>query len=201
MTKDFEQEMLECLPKLRAVAIMMTRDRANAEDLIQDTLVQAIAAQDSYTLGTNFAGWAYRIMRNRHISLIRRRRFITVPLEDPAALAVGRAGDQESRIAQLELAHALKAMPLAQREAVLLVGAMGMDYDEVARVLGCAVGTVKSRVSRGRESLRRQLLDDETNVAKKSKVAKHGADVGVLAERNEREIGFGSWWSSTEAVA
>ena len=199
MTKEFQQEMLECLPKLRAVAVMMTRDRTNADDLVQDTLVQAIAAKDSYTIGTNFAGWAYRIMRNRHISLIRRRRFNTVSLDDPAALAVGSYGNQESYIAQIELARALKTMPLAQREAVLLVGAMGLDYEEVSKILGCAVGTVKSRVSRGRDSLRRTLMDDETNEGKKSNVVVQIPSDVELAERNERKIGTGRTPAQTAA--
>ena len=185
---DFQQEMLESLPKLRAVAVMMTRDRANADDLVQDTLVQAIAAQNSYTVGTNFAGWAYRIMRNRHISLIRRRRFVTVPLEDPAAMAVGSLGNQESHMAQLELARALKTMPLAQREAVLLVGAMGLDYEEVARILGCAPGTVKSRVSRARATLRRTLLDDETIEHDKSIMVDDAAFDVELSVTNERQV-------------
>lgn len=157
MTTTFEQELKDALPKLRGVAILMTRDRSQADDLLQDTVSQALAAQKSYTLGTNFMGWAYRIMRNRHISLMRRRRFSTVSLDDPAALAVGAPGVQEDRIAQTELVRCIKLLPQAQMEALLLVSAAGVSYEEAAERLGCAVGTVKSRVSRARDTLRQML--------------------------------------------
>jgi RNA polymerase sigma-70 factor (ECF subfamily) len=158
MAESFETDLLAILPKLRATAVMFTRDRSAADDLLQDSIVLALQAQASFTPGTNLSAWMYRLMRNRFISLLRRRRLATVSLDDPAALAVGAWGDQEDHIAQLELEQALQTLPVAQREALMLVGAAGHSYEEAAEALDCSVGTVKSRVSRARLALRQQLL-------------------------------------------
>jgi len=194
MTTTFEQELKDALPKLRGVAILMTRDRAQADDLLQDTISQALAAQKSYTLGTNFMGWAYRIMRNRHISLMRRRRFSTVPLDDPAALAVGCAGVQEDRIAQGELARCIKTLPQAQMEALLLVSAAGVSYEEAAERLGCAVGTVKSRVSRARDTLRQLLLEeDEGGAGNDRRTLRRPGGSAVVDGRQVERVGRSAW--------
>jgi RNA polymerase sigma-70 factor (ECF subfamily) len=162
MVQTFHEELSGNLPKLRAMAIVMTHDRSAADDLMQDTVVRMLKAQTSYTPGTNFVGWAYRIMRNRHISLLRRNKHGSVPLDDPSVAAVGYKATQEGRIAQNELVVALRGLPRHQREALLLVGGAGLSYNEVAVALQCSVGTIKSRVSRARESLRQALMDHET---------------------------------------
>ena len=161
MVQTFHEELSVNLPKLRAMAIVMTHDRSAADDLMQDTVVRMLKAQSSYTPGTNFVGWAYRIMRNRHISLLRRNKHASVPLEDPSVASVGYRATQEGRIAQNELVVALRGLPRHQREALLLVGGAGLSYNEVAVALQCSVGTIKSRVSRARESLRQALMDHE----------------------------------------
>jgi RNA polymerase sigma-70 factor (ECF subfamily) len=161
MVQTFHEELSSNLPKLRAMAIVMTHDRSAADDLMQDTVVRMLKAQTSYTPGTNFVGWAYRIMRNRHISLLRRNKHASVPLEDPSVAAVGYKATQEGRIAQNELVVALRGLPRHQREALLLVGGAGLSYNEVAVALQCSVGTIKSRVSRARESLRQALMEHE----------------------------------------
>jgi RNA polymerase sigma-70 factor (ECF subfamily) len=161
MVQTFHEELSVNLPKLRAMAIVMTHDRSAADDLMQDTVVRMLKAQTSYTPGTNFVGWAYRIMRNRHISLLRRNKHASVPLEDPSVAAVGYKATQEGRIAQNELVVALRGLPRHQREALLLVGGAGLSYNEVAVALQCSVGTIKSRVSRARESLRQALMEHE----------------------------------------
>jgi len=154
----FEAELLAVVPKLRAMAIMFTRNRASADDLLQDAIVLALSAKHHYTLGTNMAAWMYRLMRNRFISLLRRRRPPTVPLDDPAALKAPAAGNQHHHDARLTLESELEALPLGQREALLLVGAAGQSYVEAAEALGCSVGTVKSRVSRARDRLRQRFV-------------------------------------------
>lgn len=157
----FEQELLSVLPRLRAIAVMLTRDRVAADDLLQDSIVLALSAKHSYTLGTNLAAWMYRLMRNRLISLARRRRPSTVPLEDPIANSVSTAPEQDGRMMRLLLERELALLPVGQREALILVGAAGQSYAEAAVALGCTVGTVKSRVSRARETLRQRLEGDE----------------------------------------
>ncbi len=157
MSIEFETELLAILPRLRATAFLFTRNRASADDLVQDSLLRALVAQDSYALGTNLSAWLYRLMRNRFISGLRKREFATVSLDEPEAIAVGLLGDQEAHLARLELERELARLPAAQREAVLLIGASGLSYEEAALAMGCSVGTVKSRVSRGRETLRLRL--------------------------------------------
>jgi RNA polymerase sigma-70 factor, ECF subfamily len=160
-TPTFEKELLSVLPRLRAIAVMLTRDRVAADDLLQDSIVLALSAKHSYTLGTNLAAWMYRLMRNRLISLARRRRPSTVPLEDPIANSVSTAPEQDGRMMRLLLERELAHLPIGQREALILVGAAGQSYAEAAVALGCTVGTVKSRVSRARETLRQRLEGDE----------------------------------------
>jgi len=163
-TPTFEKELLSVLPRLRAIAVMLTRDRVAADDLLQDSIVLALSAKHSYTLGTNLAAWMYRLMRNRLISLARRRRPSTVPLEDPIANSVSTAPEQDGRMMRLLLERELAHLPIGQREALILVGAAGQSYAEAAVALGCTVGTVKSRVSRARETLRQRLEGDDVAV-------------------------------------
>ncbi len=172
----FEEELQSNLSKLRAMAIVMTHDRPAGDDLMQDTVVRMLHAKQSYTPGTNFLGWAYRIMRNRHISLLRRNKYGAVPLEDPAVASVGYKASQEGHIAQTELVHALRKLPQHQREALMLVGGAGLSYEEVASTLKCSVGTIKSRVSRARETLRRNLLEEQTPSERREAARKAAAD-------------------------
>jgi len=166
----FEDQLLAILPRLRATSIMLTRDRVAAADLLQDSLVLALTGKSHYIPGTNLSAWMYRVMRNRFISLVRRRRTPTVPLDDPAAMAVGIAGNQEDHMARLELEGEMAALPAAQREALVLVGGAGQSYEEAAKTIGCSVGTVKSRVSRARETLRHRLLAEAPSADRRAAV-------------------------------
>jgi RNA polymerase sigma-70 factor, ECF subfamily len=157
----FEAELLCALPRLRGIAIMLTRDRTTADDLLQDALVLALSAKHSYALGTNLNAWMYRLMRNRLISVARKRRPSTLPISDEVANLVTSAPNQPGRLLQLELERELALLPVGQREALILVGAAGESYADAATALGCTVGTVKSRVSRARETLRQRLEADE----------------------------------------
>ena len=157
MSIEFETELLASLPRLRATAFMFTRNRAAADDLVQDSLLRALVAQESYALGTNLGAWLYRLMRNRFISGLRLRRIATLSLDEPEAIAVGALGNQEDHLAGRELERELSLLPTAQREAVLLIGASGLSYEEAAVAMSCEVGTVKSRVSRARATLRLRL--------------------------------------------
>jgi RNA polymerase sigma-70 factor (ECF subfamily) len=157
MTSTFDSELTENLSRLRSMATMMTKDRPAADDLLQDTLMRMLKAQASYEPGSNLLGWAYRIMQNRHISLIRRKRHDMHPLDSPAALLVGHRPSQEGHIESNELRFALAHLPSDQRLSVLLVGGWGYGYAEVASMLNVSIGTIKSRVSRARERLRDRL--------------------------------------------
>lgn len=160
MHDDFHGQLIALLPKLRVQALALTRNRAAAEDLVQDAVANALAAQDSFTPGTNFAAWMHRILRNRFISTLRKQRE-TTDIEDlPAgAFAVGAA--HEDRMVLKELGRALNRLPTDQREALFMVVLQGMSYEDVAASTGCAVGTAKSRVFRARRQLQAWLMGEE----------------------------------------
>ena len=164
MVPRFEQAqfnglLIALLPKLRAQAFALTHNRAAADDLVQDAVVSALAAWQSFTPGTNFAGWMHRIVRNRFISNLRKSRD-TMDVEDVPAEALAVAGSHEDSFALKELARALNQIPLSQREPLLMVVLQGMSYEEVAAVTGCAVGTAKSRVFRARRQLQALLMGE-----------------------------------------
>ncbi|MDG6093977.1 sigma-70 family RNA polymerase sigma factor [Acetobacter sp. AN02] len=159
MSDTFHDQMVVILPKLRVQALALTRNRAAAEDLVQDAVCNALSAQDSFTPGTNFAAWMHRILRNRFISDLRRKR-ATTDIDDVPGSFLSTDPDQEDRLAVKDLALALGLLPADQREALVLVVLQGMSYQELAEIAGCAVGTAKSRVFRARRQLEAWMSGD-----------------------------------------
>jgi len=155
----FHDELVALLPRLRIQALSLTRNRTEADDLVQSAVANALAAQASFTPGTHLGAWMYRIMRNRFIS-DRRRLRDTVEMDDAPADAFARSGNQEDNIALGELRRAMARLPDDQRVALVMVAVKGMSYEEVAKVTGCAVGTAKCRVFRARRALEARLLDE-----------------------------------------
>ncbi len=155
----FHDQVISILPKLRVQALALTRNRAGAEDLVQDVVCNALSAQDSFIPGTNFAAWMHRILRNRFISNLRKRRD-TVDIEDVPSAALASEAPHEDRLALKELATAMTRLPSDQREALVMVVLNGMSYEALAEATGCAVGTAKSRVFRARRQLEAWLLGE-----------------------------------------
>lgn len=153
MPKTFHDMLIETLPKLRPYAIMLTHERSMAEDLLQETAVRALAAQHQFTMGTNFSAWLYRILRNEFISWMRQSRRKTVPMDNLPEILVSYTPSQEDHVLVRELGRALGMLPEAQREALMLVCASGLSYEEAAAVMNCSIGTIKSRVWRAREQV------------------------------------------------
>lgn len=149
----FNDLLLAVLPSLHQQAIALTRHRADAEDLVQATVVSALAAWASFEIGTNFRAWMTCILRNRFFSNVRRRRE-TVDLDDAPASCLGRSGAQEENIAIQEMMRHLRRLPANQREVLLMISCDGLSYDEASDQLGIAVGTLKSRVFRARTQLK-----------------------------------------------
>ena len=158
--KVFHAALIALLPKLRVQALALTRNRAAAEDLVQDAVANALAAQNSFTPGTNFAAWMHRILRNRFISTLRKQRE-TTDIEDLPSSAFAVSGAHEDRLVLKELGVALGRLPSDQREALFMVVLQGLSYEEVAEATGCAVGTAKSRVFRARRQLQTWLMGEE----------------------------------------
>ena len=151
--RDFHAMLVGILPRLRVHALSLTRDRAEADNLVQDAAALALRSSDKFEPGTNFAAWSHSIVRNRFLSSVRQRRR-REDLDGVAAQADRADPPHDDRLVLKELARMLGRLPAALREALLLVVVEGMSYDEVAAVQGCAVGTAKSRVFRARHLLR-----------------------------------------------
>jgi RNA polymerase sigma-70 factor (ECF subfamily) len=155
----FHDQIVAILPKLRVQALALTRNRAAAEDLVQDAVCNALSAHESFIPGTNFAAWMHRILRNRFISNLRKRRD-TTDIDDVPSSAFSTDAAHEDRLALKELGKALNRLPADQREALVMVVVHGMSYDALAEATGCAVGTAKSRVFRARRQLEAWLIGE-----------------------------------------
>jgi RNA polymerase sigma-70 factor (ECF subfamily) len=156
----FLQQLEQWSPNLRRYARALTRNTAQADDLVQDCLERALSRRHLWNEDGNARAWLFTIMHNIHANDTRRRgnRPASVPIDDHDGHHA-RPASQHSRIAGLELAAALETLPEEQRQVILLVALEGMSYGEVAETVGVAQGTVMSRLSRGRERLRR-LMDE-----------------------------------------
>jgi RNA polymerase sigma-70 factor (ECF subfamily) len=131
-----------------------------ADDLVQETILRALANIDSFQPGTNMAAWLFTILRNLFRSEYRKRRREVEDVEGKYADNMKSQPDQEGRIELQEFRAALAQLPSDQREALILVGASGFSYEEAAEICECAVGTIKSRVSRARARLAELLAID-----------------------------------------
>ncbi|EHH68454.1 sigma-70 family RNA polymerase sigma factor [Gluconobacter morbifer] len=155
----FHDQVIAILPKLRVQALSLTRNRAAAEDLVQDAVCNALAAQNSFIPGTNFSAWMHRILRNRFISDLRKRRE-TTDIDDVPASSFASSPTHEDSLALKDLSMALSRLPADQREALVMVVIQGMSYEALAEATDCAVGTAKSRVFRARRQLEAWMTGD-----------------------------------------
>ena len=159
---EFKQKLSEIIPDLRAFARSLCGNATLADDIAQEAMLKAWKARDKYTAGTNLKAWCFTILRN-HFYSEKRRSWRRQPLDPEVAEATLVANDDASQnIELLAVRNALEKLPDDQREALILVGAGGLAYDEAAEICGCAVGTIKSRVSRARKTLE-ALVDDPGN--------------------------------------
>jgi RNA polymerase sigma-70 factor (ECF subfamily) len=153
--------ILAAVPSLRAFAISLSGNVDRADDLVQETLLRALAHIDSFQPGTNMSAWLFTILRNLFRSEYRKRRREVEDPEGNYAESLKSQPEQPGRVEFQEFRVALAKLPEDQREALILVGASGFSYDEAAAICGCAVGTIKSRVNRARNRLA-QLLSIES---------------------------------------
>jgi RNA polymerase sigma-70 factor, ECF subfamily len=158
MAQDFQQQLIEFLPRMRVWALALTRNRAAAEDLTQDVATKALIARDCFIPGTNFSAWVHRIMVNHFISSVRSRREFT-DMDAMPDLPIPPA--HEDRAALRELGWALDRLPSDQREALSMIVLDEKSYEAAAEVTGCAIGTLKSRVHRARLQLRAYMTGEE----------------------------------------
>src|SRR5712675_2243550 len=156
-------QMLTGVPSLRAFAISLSGNVDRADDLVQETLLRAIANINSFEPGTNMSAWLFTILRNLFRSEYRKRRREVEDGDGRYADTLRSHPEQPGRIEFEELRTALAKLPPDQREAVILVGASGFSYEEAAAICQCAVGTIKSRVNRARMRLADLLAIDSAD--------------------------------------
>ncbi|MBJ7445124.1 MAG: sigma-70 family RNA polymerase sigma factor [Sphingobium sp.] len=152
----FEHDLLAILPRLRRFAASLSRDRADGDDLCQAALERALKARDQWQPGTRLDSWIYRIMRNLWIDEARaRQRAAKTFAPAEAGEHVGHAGDRdiEAHVHLSDIDRAMQALPDEHREAIALVLVEGLSYKEAAAVLGVPMGTLTSRLVRGRGAL------------------------------------------------
>ncbi|GJE26197.1 sigma-70 family RNA polymerase sigma factor [Methylobacterium organophilum] len=149
----FGKELIAALPALRGFALSLAVSAAKADDLVQETMLKAWANREKFQPGTNFLAWLFTILRNHFYSEIRKHRREVEDADGIAASGLIALPDQVDRVELQNVWTNLAKLPASQREALLLVGAHGMTYEDAADLIGCQVGTVKSRVSRARNTL------------------------------------------------
>ncbi len=156
---DFKRDLTAVVPHLRAFARGLCGRPDLADDLVQETMLKAWAAQDRFEPGTSMRAWTFVILRNAYLTDMRRNRFRGEYDEGVAERILTAPAGQEEPIHLSDLHRALLTLPAERREALLLVGAGGFSYEEAAAICGCAVGTIKSRVGRARATLSEMLAN------------------------------------------
>lgn len=183
----FEVDMLSHLDTLYGVSCRMTRSTAEAEDLVQDTVVKAMRARDQFQQGTNLKAWLLRILTNTYINRYRRGGLEREVIDGPDADSLTDAWvgvstmramrDPETQaltpLVEAEVQRALDELPDEFRLAVVLSDIEELSYKEIAEAMGCPVGTVMSRLHRGRKMLQKKLLD-------------HAIAMGIVADAGEK---------------
>ena len=153
VSQGFKTDLLGSIPSLRAFAVSLTQNADKADDLVQETLVKAWDKHESFQPGTNLKAWLFTILRNEFYSQMRKR---GREVQDSDGIMTARLAVHPAQHGQLDLKDfraALEQLPEDQREAIILIGASGFSYEEAAEICNCAVGTIKSRVSRARTRL------------------------------------------------
>lgn len=174
----FKHELAAVIPHLRAFGRSLSGSRDLADDLVQETLLKAWAARTRFQAGTNMRAWTFIILRNHFLSQMRRSRFRGEWDDLVADRLLAAPAGQDKQVELADLQRALLELPASQREALILVGAGGFAYEEAADICGVAVGTIKSRVARGRAAL--EIIMESGNLPSRAGQVQSGQ--GALAE-------------------
>jgi RNA polymerase sigma-70 factor (ECF subfamily) len=174
---EFRAALVDCIPHLRAFARSLTRNRDRADDLVHDAAVRALAAADQFTPGTNFKAWIFTILRNLYYNEGRKDHSRNVPFDEAMVTEHAIPATQESALEFCDFRRAFWQLGEDHREVLMLVGASGLSYEEAAKICNCAVGTIKSRVSRARQELTTLLSGDTLQISRSESppVAETGA--------------------------
>jgi RNA polymerase sigma-70 factor (ECF subfamily) len=157
--------MMSTIPDLRAFAFSLCGSRDQGDDLVQETLLRAWAHLADFQEGTNMAAWMFTILRNHFVNECRRRRRWVEDVDGQFADKATTVPEQVGWEISTDLRDALMRLPVHQRDAVIMVGAAGMTLEEAASICECEIGTIKSRVHRGRARLAALMADDPPGFA------------------------------------
>jgi RNA polymerase sigma-70 factor, ECF subfamily len=146
-------DMVALVPQLHTFARSLCRDGVRADDLVQEALARAIDNIERFQPGTNLKAWLFTIVRNEHYSQLRRRKFEAVGVDTDTLPEPSVPPEHDGELELRDLNRALATLSPGQRNALILVSASGFSYEEAATICGCAVGTIKSRVARARDTL------------------------------------------------
>lgn len=160
---DPKDELVTHLPALRAFALSLTRNRATADDMMQDAVLKAWSNMDKFQRGTNMRAWLFTILRNNYYSSRRKLNREVADVDNVFSDKLSVKPDHDGRLQMMDFKIAFEQLADEHREALILVGASGFSYDDAAEMCGVATGTMKSRVNRARAKLTEllQLQDDE----------------------------------------
>lgn len=158
---EFQDALVPYIPQLRRYAQGLTQDPEAADDLVQDALLRAMDKRHLWKAGGNMRAWLYRILHNTFVNNQRRARVRRTESVDDHEAQMGTAARQHDGVVLRSLETALHRLPPAHREVVMLVGVEGLSYEEAAGIIGCPVGTIRSRLSRARETLKQHLDGSE----------------------------------------
>ena len=177
----FQRDIVALIPYLRAFSRSLCRQRELAEDLAQDALAKAWLSRDRFEPGTNLKAWLFTILRNEFYSH-NRRAWRQMHWDDIKGGRIAAPSDPQFWALQLsDTANALHELPDGQREALVLVAAGGFSYDEAATICGAPVGTIKSRVARGRKALL-EVLEGDTKLVRRASVRQTGPSEDILEQ-------------------
>ena len=159
----WREEVVALIPALRAFAWSLSHNGSDADDLVQDTLIKAWTNRDKFEPGTNLRAWMFTILRNTYYTHVLRRRREVRDEQGEYAGQLRTPATQDWSVAMRTLQLALQRLPPEHREALILVGAAGLSYEEAAEICGCALGTIKSRVNRARARLLKIMDAEDAN--------------------------------------
>jgi RNA polymerase sigma factor (sigma-70 family) len=157
---DSETGIVDLIPALRAFARTFCRDLADADDLVQETLTKGLANLDKFEEGTRMKSWLFTIMRNTFYTRAKSQKREAPGLADCASGRPISEATQEWTLRSREVHEAINHLPPAKREVLMLIGVLGVSYEEAADICRCSIGTVKSRLNRARASVLEYLGED-----------------------------------------
>lgn len=184
-----KDDLIAAIPALRAFALSLSGKPDRADDLVQETLVKAWANMGSFLPGTNLRAWLFTIQRNIFYSQYRKRRREVEDADGQRAAMLSTAAAQPGHMDFQDFRKALARLPVDQREALMLIGASGLSYEEAAEICDCAIGTIKSRVNRARTRLAELLGDDASAELHQKRRGVPGLDSTLSAAQEDEGTG------------